>query len=66
MLGSVSMKTGTGVSHLIGALTTALIGTGFFFGIVGVFGLPVAIGTGILFIVLALLIFRRPQAEGMR
>jgi hypothetical protein len=26
----------------------------------------VAIGAGILFIVLALLIFRRPQSEGMR
>jgi len=66
VLGGVSMKTGTGILRLIGALTTALIGTGFFFGIVGVFGLSVAIGAGILFIVLALLIFRRPQAEGMR
>jgi hypothetical protein len=66
VLGGLSMKTGTSIPRLIGALTTALIGTGFFFGIVGVFGLPVAIGAGILFIVLALLIFRRPQAEGMR
>jgi len=66
VLGGLSMKTGTGVPRLIGALTTALIGAGFFFAIVGVFGLPVAIGTGIVFIVLALLIFRRPQAEGMR
>ena len=66
MLGGLSMKNAIRVPRLIGALTTALIGTGFFFGIVGVFGLPVAIGAAILFIVLALLIFRRPQAEGMR
>ena len=62
----MSMSTGTGVRRFIGAVTATLIGTAFFFVIVGVFGLPASIGAGILFIVLALLIFRRPQAEGTR
>jgi hypothetical protein len=66
VLGGVSMSTGTGIRRFIGAVTATLIGTVFFFVIVGVFGLPASIGAGILFIVLALLIFRRPQAEGTR
>jgi hypothetical protein len=57
------MSTGTGVRRFIGAVATTLIGTAFFFLIVGVFGLPAAIGAGILFVVLALLIFTRPQAK---
>ena len=66
VLGGVNMGTGTGVRRFIGAVTTTLIGTAFFFGIVGVFGLPASIGAGILFIVLALLIFRCPQAQETR
>lgn len=66
LLGGVSMGTGTVVRRFIGAITATLIGTAFFFGIVGVFGLPASIGAGILFIVLALLIFRRPQGQGTR
>jgi hypothetical protein len=60
------MITGTGVRRFIGAVAATLIGTLFFFVIVGVFGLPASIGAGILFIGLALLIFRCPQAEGAR
>ena len=60
------MSTGTGVRHFIGAVMATLIGTVFFFVIVGVFGLPASIGAGLLFIVLALLIFRLPQAEETR
>ena len=66
VLGGVSMSTGTGVRHFIGAVATTLIGTAFFFLIVGVFGLSASIGAGILFIVLALLIFRLPQGKGTR
>jgi hypothetical protein len=66
VLGGVSMITGTGVRRFIGTLTATLIGTVFFFAIVGVFGLPAAIGAGILFIGLALLIFRLPQTRGTR
>jgi hypothetical protein len=66
VLGGVSMSTGTGVRRFIEAVATTLIGTAFFFLIVGVFGLPAAIGAGILFVALALSIFRRPQTEGMR
>ena len=50
--------------HLIGAITVILAGVVFFFAIVGVFGLPAAIIALVLFIALAVLIFRRAQAEG--
>jgi hypothetical protein len=60
------MSTGTDVRRFIGAVTATLIGTVFFFSIVGVFGLPASIGAGILFVALALLIFRCPQAQGTR
>ena len=66
MLGGVSTSAGARVKHFIGAVAPTLIGTGFFFAIVGVFGLRAAIGAATLFIALALSIFRRPQAEGMR
>jgi hypothetical protein len=51
-------------SSLLGAISVALIGTAFFFVIVGVFGLTAASGALALFVALALLTFRRPQAEG--
>jgi hypothetical protein len=38
---------------------------GFFFAIVGVFGLPAAIVALVLFIALAFVLFRRPQAGGI-
>jgi hypothetical protein len=51
-------------SRLAGAIAAALIGVTFFFAIIGVFGLAAAIGALALFLVLALLTFRCPQAEG--
>jgi hypothetical protein len=66
VLGGVSMSTGTGVRRFIGAVTAVLIGTVFFFAIVGVFGLVVASGAGILFIGLALLTFRLPRTRETR
>ena len=50
--------------HIAGAIAAALIGAVFFFAIIGVFGFTAAIGALALFLVLALLTFRRPQAEG--
>jgi hypothetical protein len=49
-----------------GTLVVTLIGAGFFFAIIGVFGLPAAIGSLALFIALALLIFHCPQIEELR
>ncbi|SDR58379.1 hypothetical protein SAMN05519103_06102 [Rhizobiales bacterium GAS113] len=49
-----------------GASVATLIGVAFFFAIVGVFGLPASIASLMLFVTLAFLIFRRPQAEETR
>ena len=54
------------VLRRIAAIGVALIGTTFFFAIIGVFGLAAAIGALALFVVIAALIFRRPQAAEMR
>lgn len=51
---------------LVGGFTAALIGVLFFFVIIGVFGLPASIIALVVFVAGALLIFRRPQAEGGR
>jgi hypothetical protein len=51
--------------HLVGAIAVTLIGIGFFFAIVGVFGLAAAIVALALFVALASVLFRRPQAEGV-
>jgi hypothetical protein len=56
--------TAPAASSLLGAIAVALIGTAFFFAIIGVFGLTAAIVALALFVALALLTFRRPQAEG--
>jgi hypothetical protein len=48
------------------AFVAALLGIAFFFIIIGVFGLSAAIMALVLFVVLAVLTFRRPQAEGTR
>ncbi len=53
-------------SRAMGAVLTTLLGVGFFFVIIGVFGLLAAIIGLLLFISLAILILRRPQAEGTR
>ena len=51
---------------IAGAVAVTLIGVGFFFAIIGVFGLAAAIGSLALFIALALIIFRCPQTEEPR
>jgi hypothetical protein len=50
--------------RLAATIAATLIGVAFFFAIIGVFGLATAIAALVLFVVLALLTFRRPQAEG--
>jgi len=50
--------------RLAGAIAVALIGVAFFFAIIGVFGLTSAVAALALFVMLALLTFRHPQAEG--
>jgi hypothetical protein len=42
----------------------ALVGVGFFFALIGVFGLSASIASLIVFILLALWIFHRPQLSG--
>ena len=65
MLGGIGMRSLISAMDLFGAIAATLIGVGFFFAIVGVFGLPAAIVALVLFIALASVIFRRPQAEGI-
>jgi hypothetical protein len=52
--------------HIAGAIAAALIGAVFFFAIIGVFGFAAAVAALALSVALALLVFRRPQAEGMQ
>jgi hypothetical protein len=63
LLGGVSVHTPTSRGHFVGAVVAALLGVVFFFAIVGVFGLPSSIAALLLFIALALMVFRRPQSE---
>jgi hypothetical protein len=53
------------IKRVLGAIAATFVGIGFFFAIVGVFGLLMAIVSLVLFIALASMIFRRPQAEGV-
>jgi hypothetical protein len=55
---SAMRATGVGIATLLGAV--------FFFVIIGVFGLSEAIIGLLVFVSLALLIFRRPQTKGAR
>jgi hypothetical protein len=50
----------------IGAVVATLLGVAFFFVIIGVFGLSASIAALVVFIALALFIFRRPQYEETR
>jgi hypothetical protein len=50
----------------IGILAITLLGVAFFNTIIGVFGLSEAIIGLLVFVSLALLIFRRPQTKGAR
>jgi len=63
LLGGVSMHTPTSKGHFVGAVVAALLGVVFFFAIVGVFGPRSSIAALLLFIALALMVFRRPQSE---
>ena len=63
LLGGVSMHPPTSIAHFVGGVVAALLGVVFFFAIVGVFGLPSSIAALLLFIALALMVFRRPQSE---
>jgi hypothetical protein len=63
LLGGMSMHTPIPRGHFFGAVVAALLGVAFFFVIVGVFGLPSSIGALLLFIALALMVFRRQQGE---
>jgi hypothetical protein len=50
----------------IGAVVAALVGVAFFFFIIGVFGLPLSVFALVVFVALAILLFRCPQDEGTR
>jgi uncharacterized membrane protein YuzA (DUF378 family) len=65
LLGDMSVRSVISVMHFFGAIAAALIGIGFFFAIVGVFGFSAAIAALVVFIALAAVLFRRPQAEGV-
>jgi hypothetical protein len=63
LLGGVSVHTPTSRGHFVGAVVVALLGVVFFFAIMGVFGLPSSIAALLLFVALALMVFRRSQSE---
>jgi hypothetical protein len=65
LLGDLSVRSVISAMHLFAAIAATLIGVGFFFAIVGVFGMPAAIAALVLFIALASVLFRRPQAGGV-
>jgi hypothetical protein len=50
----------------IGAGVATLLGVAFFFVIIGVFGLSASIAALLVFLVLAVFIFRRPQDQETR
>ncbi len=52
------------VRRAIGVVLATLLGFVFFNALLGVFGLPAAITSLVLFIFLAFLIFLRPQPDG--
>ncbi|WP_158554715.1 hypothetical protein [Methylovirgula sp. 4M-Z18] len=51
------------MNHVFGGILATLIGIAFFFTIVGVFGLTTSVVALLLFVVLAVMIFRRAQTE---
>jgi hypothetical protein len=53
-------------SHSIGAFVATLFGVAFFFAIIGVFGLSASIATLVMFVALAVFIYRRPQDQETR
>ena len=59
-------RTAISAMRAIGVVIATLLGAVFFFVIIGVFGLSEAIVGFLVFVSLALLIFRRPQTKGAR
>jgi hypothetical protein len=59
------MRAAIAIRRFIGALFSTFLGGGFFFAIVGVFGVPAAIVALLLFIALSLWVVRRPQGGGL-
>jgi len=59
-------RTAISAMRATGVVIATLLGEVFFFVIIGVFGLPEAIVGLLVFVSLALLIFRRPQTKGAR
>jgi hypothetical protein len=59
-------RTAISAMRATGVVIVTLLGAVFFFVIIGVFGLSEAIVGLLVFVSLALLIFRRPQTKGAR
>lgn len=51
----------TSAGRAVAVIIATLLGITSFFVIIGVFGLPASIAALVLFVVLSILIFRRPQ-----
>jgi hypothetical protein len=51
------------LARVMGTIAATLLGIAFFFAIIGVFGLPIAIAALVLFVISAMAIFRRPQEK---
>jgi hypothetical protein len=59
-------RTAISAMRATGVVIATLLGAVFFFVIIGVFGLSEAIVGLLVFVSLALLVFRRPQTKGAR
>ena len=64
--GALTSATQFSLRRVMGAALTTLLGFTFFNALIGVFGLSAAVIALLLFIALAVLIFRRPQTERAR
>ena len=61
--GALTGATLFSLRRAIGVVLTTLLGIAFFNALIGVFGLSAAVIALLLFLALAVLIFRRPQTE---
>jgi hypothetical protein len=61
--GALTSATRFSLRRVMGAVLTTLLGFTFFNALIGVFGLSAAVIALLLFLALAVLIFRRPQTE---
>jgi hypothetical protein len=64
--GALTGATPFSLRRAIGVVLTTLLGIAFFNALIGVFGLSAAVIALLLFLALAVLIFRRPQTERAR